>query len=110
MMGDCSLSSWILFGLRDFVASPLADNLSESTITFSVDGLQGVHEDMLDDGNFGDDTFLEDDEPAVGSISFADLFPSNVGLSFTIIAVILSIPVPSFIVSGARQWSNSYKY
>ena len=50
---------------------------------------------------------VEEEQPSSASKFFAALFPSNVGLSLTMTAVMLSIPVPSFIVSGARQCSNN---
>ena len=84
-----------------FSASPLNEIGQAFDVSFSEDFDKGA---LLED--VPDKSVLDD--PSTGKQFLADLFPSNDGLNFTITAVMLSIPVPSFIVSGARQCSNSY--
>ena len=96
-----------------FEDSPFENALSDSGVILSADELVGLDKEILEVSSNGDDDVpsagAEDEQPSSASRFFAALFPSNVGLSLTMTAVILSIPVPSFIVSGARQCSNNFK-
>ena len=112
----CSLWPWLYSESSfSFLACGAASDSSESLFTEPPLLVAGslAAAGLLEEPPLPDDPpLLLDDPPlllelAEGSVTMS-LTVWNLGLNRTMTAVMLSQPVPSPIVSGAKQWSNSW--